>query len=554
MKKTGIKPTKVGVIFIIAVMSFAAIGAGYAHWQEILTIEGTMTTDDIHPMFAKIVSNDDPDSILDYQLDPTTCGEWGYDEDNDDWNWGGSRRDKNVGNTDVTTSNDDQTLNIIINDAYPCYYSHVAYMIRNTGSCPVLTHRELMLEELSIQTDPDDPNTHHVINIQDRILDLYTKYYVDIYQNKNLVWKAKIVEEPVSHPENYDFMLEPTGSEKLYQLNVQLDPWSWKDNKEEHMETPDDYLGQIPGDLCIHFENGCMQDVIYDFKFGMIFWNWPEFCVPPEIPPVNYPEEGNVYIGYEDWGNGDFDYNDFGMYFNAVEYSQGPNPSEVYLTQVTMTFLPEIYDSGADHNIHIERTINGPSTVTVTRTSSAYGSETPAGIYPFTGDVDVILFDTAKYPKPSKEIHQNTGEQVTVDILVGDPSLNPKTTPTPPRWDVDPFWGNYDPWEVGTSGIINGVAWHISDMQTVTGVTGSHPEVLDTRLIDETLPYILVVPSNNWVPPYEDSSISGPRTTTNDWGPYGYFYDYYSTTGASHPNWYNENTDPFVGLGGLSWS
>jgi len=127
--------------------------------------------------------------------------------------------------------------------------------------------------------------------------------------------------------------------------------------------------------------------------------------------------------------------------------------------------------------------------------------------------------------------------------------------PSAPRWDVDAFWGNYDPWEEGTSGIITGVDWHIDDMQTVTGVTGgSHPEVLDTRLIDETLPYILVVPSDYWVPPYEDSSISGPRPPTALLGPYSYFYDFYHDAGGSHTTWYNENTDPFVGLGGLSWS
>jgi len=558
MKKTGIKPTKVGVIFIIAVMSFAAIGAGYAHWQEILTIEGTMTTDDIHPMFAKIVSNDDPQDPTPDQMDPTICGVWIYDEMNDDWEWTqGGRRDKNVGNTDVTTTDDDQTLNIIINDAYPCYYSHIAYMIRNTGSCPVLTHRELMLEELSIQTDPDDEGTHHTINVRDQILEIGVEYYVDIFEKTEDVWKAKIVKGPVDKPEKYDFMLMPTGSGLVHQLNVQLDPWSWKDNPGAHMENEGDYLGQIPGDLCIHFENGCMQNVIYDFKFGMTFWNWPEFCTPPDTPIVNpYPLEGNAYIGYEDWGNGDFDYNDFGMYFNAVE-TYDDIGGDYYLTQVTMNFYPEIYDSGGNHEIHIERTLVGDSTVTITRVKPVHGTETPPGTTSYTGDVDVLLFDTSKYAKPSKQIYQNTGEYVTVDIIVDEPLSNPMLPgPSAPsgRFDVDPFWGNYDPWEEGTSGSINGVAWHIDDMQTVSGVTGSHPEVLDTRLVGETLPYILVVPSDNWVPPYEDSSISGPRPPTALLGPYEYFYDYYSTTGASHPNWYNEQTDTFVGLGGLSWS
>jgi len=547
MKKTGIKPTKVGVIFIVAVMSFAAIGASYAHWQEILTIEGVMTTDDIHPMFAKIVSNDDLN-----KMDPTSCGEWGYDKDNDDWNWGGSRRDKNVGNTDVTTTDDDQTLNIIINDAYPCYFSHVAYMIRNTGSCPVLTHRELMLEELSIQTDPDDLTTHHVINIQDRMLNLYTEYYVDIYQNANLVWKAKIVEGPVDKPEKYDFMLEPTGSNLVHQLNVQLDPYSWKDNPGEHMETPGDYLGQIPGDLCIHFENGCMQNVKYDFKFGMTFWNWPEFCVP-EKPPVRYPETGNAYIGYEDWYDGDFDYNDFGMTFYLEEYY---NPDDE-LTQVTMSFTAIVFDSGMRHLIHIKRPFNGGYSYTVTRSTPAYpnvltlwdgttGQETTAGAYTGTGDLDVTLFNTAKYSWPQKHID----ETVTITVVLDDPSLNPKTILMPPReynvgsgdfYDLDPIMAYYDPWEEGT---LYQCRFHIDDTQVITNTASQkyYPagEVIP---VDTETPFILVVPYTDWIPPYEDSTITGP---------YGNFNDFYTT--GSPANWYETITNPTVGYGGLSWS
>jgi len=243
------------------------------------------------------------------------------------------------------------------------------------------------------------------------------------------------------------------------------------------------------------------------------------------------PKIINTYIGYEDWGNGDFDYNDFGMYFSAVEYYWGTS-SHMDLTKVVMTFEAAVYDSGMDHLIHIKRPIVGDSTVTVTRGVLSYGGETPAGTYPFTGNVDVVLFDTAKYPKPSKQI----GEIVTVEIVVLDPSLNPEVIPTAPRWDLDQmsmaFMANYDPWEWGT---LYTSLFHIGDMQFVTSTTGS-----DARLIGLTLPYILVVPSVAWIPPYESTTITVP---------YNYFYDYYHSNGGSHTTWYTEITNP----GGLSW-
>ena len=239
------------------------------------------------------------------------------------------------------------------------------------------------------------------------------------------------------------------------------------------------------------------------------------------------PKIINAYIGYEDWPNGDFDYNDFGMYFSAVEYYWGTS-SHMDLTKVVMTFEAAVYDSGMDHLIHIKRPIVGNSTVIVTRGVPLYGSETPAGIYSFTGDVDVVLFDTAKYAWPSKQI----GEMVTVEIVVLDPSLNPEVTPTAPRWDLDAFMANYDPWEIGT---FYGSLYHIGDMQLVASTTGS-----DARLIGLTLPYILVVPSVAWIPPYESTTITVP---------YNYFYDYYHSNGGSHTTWYTEITNP----GGLSW-
>jgi len=511
MKKIGFKPAKLGSMFLIAVMAFAAIGAGYAHWQETIYITGVMTTDDINPIFANYVSNDDPGSEFEQQLDPTGCGEWFYDEDDDAWSWSeDGRRDKNVGTTDITTSNNDQTLNINIEDAYPCYYSHVAYMIRNTGSCPVLIHEPLVLKELSIQLKPNKPGTYQSIPIKNKKLNIGTTYYVDIYlHEESQTWKARIVEGPVNNEAKFDFSIMLTGSENVHLINYQLDPWSWRDNPGIHIENPDEnYNDQIPGDLCIHFENGCMQNVVYDFKFGMTFWNWPEFTpvIPPPPTTVTWPEDGTGYIGYEDRAGGDFDYNDFGMNMFIQETHEEDTGK---VLEIYMEFEAVSHLAGDKHDIHIERSLAAPHDYdyTITRTRAAQGTEKAAGTYSSGGYLDVILFDT-QYVQP--------GDIVTIHLVsTEDPQFYGPGIP--PRWDLDGIWDFYDPWMYDRT---ISAERHIGDWQAAASP-------LPTTGYD--VPYILIVPYTDWPAPNEAQVITTP---------YPDFDNYYSTQSATYEDWY----------------
>lgn len=256
-----------------------------------------------------------------------------------------------------------------------------------------------------------------------------------------------------------------------------------------------------------------------------------------------YPETGNVYIGYEDWYDGDFDYNDFGMTFSVEEIYEVASPDDT-LTELTMTFTAVIYDSGADHYIHIRRPLNGSYAYTVTRSTSAYAGETPAGAYAGSGELDLVLFNTQKYSWPQKNIN----ETVTIHVVLNDPASNPKSTPTAPRWDVDPIMANYDPWEDPYyPGWISGAEFHIDDTQVISSTANQKytPEIIPNGT---ELPFILVVPYTDWIPPYEDTTITGP---------YQYFDNYYISGGMSYPDWYLPvNVRPgrnVVGYGGLSW-
>jgi len=90
---------------------------------------------------------------------------------------------------------------------------------------------------------------------------------------------------------------------------------------------------------------------------------------------------------------------------------------------------------------------------------------------------------------------------------------------------------NYDSWEEGT---LYGSLFHISDTQSTTkfGI----PAIM--------VPYILVVPYTDWIPPYESTIITSL---------YGYFDDFYRT--GTFDNWYDPSmvTNNNVGPDGLSW-
>jgi hypothetical protein len=273
-----------------------------------------------------------------------------------------------------------------------------------------------------------------------------------------------------------------------------------------------------------------------------------------------YPEVGNAYVGIEDWINGDFDYNDFGMNFElAEEYTQGcttAGEATQFLTSVTVTTTAVIYDSGMDHLIHIRRPLNGSYSYQVSRSvpadpneltlwDGATGRETPSGAFMGSGDLDVTLYNTSKYTWPQKEI----GESVVFKVTLDDPSANPKVPVEPPRsftvdsttfFDLPAILGNYDLWFEGT---LFEARFHLKDTEIITNTSQQKntPAIIP---LDTKVPFVLVVPFTNWIPPFEDTTITSP---------YGRFDDFYLT--ASPDNWFLPAmvTNNCVGPGGLSF-
>lgn len=293
---------------------------------------------------------------------------------------------------------------------------------------------------------------------------------------------------------------------------------------------------------------------------GYIGQDWPESCadytVPTDganygcdlwvevteisLPPSRFPLEGTAYIGYEDWTNGDLDYNDFGMDFSAQEYYDTVGGTD-YLTRVVMTFEAVIYDSGAEHYIHIRRPFNGDYDYTVTRSVPALPSEIEAGAHTGSGDLDVVLFDTVKYSWPQI----NIGETVTIEVVLNDPSANPRIALVAPRPDLDPFMDNYDPWENPYAGVVG--TFEIAHIETIGNTAAQNYTTIPVP-IGTDVPFILVIPKTDWRPPHEDTTITGP---------YPEFVDFYNGPVAgwnfTYDDWYLNLVNSTIGYGGVAF-
>ncbi|RLG59574.1 hypothetical protein DRN86_04055 [Candidatus Geothermarchaeota archaeon] len=201
-------------------------GVTFALWSKTLTIQGTVNTGTVDADFDYAISNDPPDTVSN---DPEECGSWDFYVDS--MKWTGGRYSKDVASCSVSGVGT-QTLVITIENAYPCYYASVAFNITNTGTVPVKVKSLKLVKINGTAVDGVD-------------LTNCTTYYIDVENLKN---------ETSPFPEA-DFSIH------LSELAIgqQIDP-----DKE------------LPGDLCIHLEQGATQDSTYSFEIEIVVAQWNE--------------------------------------------------------------------------------------------------------------------------------------------------------------------------------------------------------------------------------------------------------------------------------------
>jgi hypothetical protein len=110
-----------GILFLVLVGLLGALAVGYGLWSKVLVVEGTVNTGNLNADWDTASTND-PTGSLDPctpGLNPTGC----------------TAPAKDVGSC-VVTGIGTQTLQILIDNAYPSYECTITAAITNTGDIP----------------------------------------------------------------------------------------------------------------------------------------------------------------------------------------------------------------------------------------------------------------------------------------------------------------------------------------------------------------------------------------------------------------------------------
>lgn len=124
---------KLTVIFATMLIALSLTGFAYALWSKWLYIDGYIWTEELDWEFedgsvtGKDVGND-------WTCDSTMTPPLKIENI--------TQLTKNVGNTtwlliDSDLDGDLDTLNITVNNAYPCYYNHIDFWVHNNGDVPL---------------------------------------------------------------------------------------------------------------------------------------------------------------------------------------------------------------------------------------------------------------------------------------------------------------------------------------------------------------------------------------------------------------------------------
>jgi hypothetical protein len=103
---------KLFATFAMLMLALGIAGFAYAHWEKIITINGTVDTGKLNLEIIDVSDSDDPT-----KPDPG--------------------KDKNVADTEIIIDpQDPQRAIVTITNAYPSYYVYIHVTIRNVGSIP----------------------------------------------------------------------------------------------------------------------------------------------------------------------------------------------------------------------------------------------------------------------------------------------------------------------------------------------------------------------------------------------------------------------------------
>lgn len=115
---------RIGLLSLALVLALGSLGIGYAAWTDTLTISGTVATGHVEWEFSG--SPAQSDSGLDDNVFFTL----------EERHVNLVHMDKDVGSTSVAFTNN-HLMTVTINNAYPFYYNHIAFIVHGLGVTPL---------------------------------------------------------------------------------------------------------------------------------------------------------------------------------------------------------------------------------------------------------------------------------------------------------------------------------------------------------------------------------------------------------------------------------
>jgi hypothetical protein len=148
---------KIMATFVILMMALGGAGFAYAHWSKTLYITGVVTTGEINVMFSDACTND-PAGSNDPGLKNAEYITVTVDEYSDEYAASGDYcyYDKNIADTTAQISaveEENDTLTITMNGAYPSYAPEIVFFVGNDGDIPVFMN-DLIISYDGLTGDP----------------------------------------------------------------------------------------------------------------------------------------------------------------------------------------------------------------------------------------------------------------------------------------------------------------------------------------------------------------------------------------------------------------
>ncbi len=151
---------KIGMLLLVLLLALGGLGVGFAKWSEPLYINGTVNTGELDWEITNCSMLDTfapppyhPTETPDYTCHP------GFEYDPvHGYYW---QLDKNVGwgEQELVDSDDDgdnDTLEVTLHNAYPCYFNSVSFYVRNNGTIPLIIEKAV-IDSTEIYSTPADP-------------------------------------------------------------------------------------------------------------------------------------------------------------------------------------------------------------------------------------------------------------------------------------------------------------------------------------------------------------------------------------------------------------